>query len=129
MTGEPFGDSAMPIRRRVGYAIGGALPVLVAHFALYSNYGTHTMYFRGRAYVDQVLSFHHTWTQLAFILLSVGFYLLASAIRGERLFSRKWPLSAVAAVTLAWVLICGMVVVRGFIAPEPPMPQCITTWW
>lgn len=119
----------MSIWRRVKYAIVGVLPVMVALLALNSNYGTHTMYFRGRAYVDQVLSFHHEWTQLAFILLSVGLYLLASAIRGERPLSRKWLWSAVAAVTLAWVLICGMVVYRGFIAPEPPMPQCITTWW
>ena len=119
----------MSIWRRVVYAGLGMLPVLVALFALYSNYGTHTMYYRGRAYLSQVFSFNHEWTKVAFFMLSAGLYLIASAIRGERLLSRKWPPSAIAAVILAWVLICGMVAYRGFIAPEPPMPQCINTGW
>lgn len=119
----------MPTSRRLGYATFGVVLVFVALFPLYSNYGTHTMYLRGRAYVEAVFSFDHDWTKVAVVMLSAGLYLLASAIRGARLLSRKWPASAVTAVILAWVLTVGMVVFRGFIAPEPPMPQCITTWW
>lgn len=120
----------MSIWRRVAYAGLGMLPVSVALFALFANYGATSRYFGGRAFLHEVFRFDHEWTVLAFCMLAVGLYLLTSAIRGERLFSRKWPVSAVAAVILAWVLISGVALLRGFIAPEEPrMPWVNNSLW
>src|SRR5262245_41965238 len=112
----------MSIWRRAVYAVLGALPVMVGLYALYENYGAWTMYRRGYAFLGEVLSLHSEWTPAVFFMFLVGLYFLTSAVRGERLFSRKWLVSAIAAVTLTWVLIFGMAIFRGFIAPEPLRP-------
>lgn len=112
----------MSIWRRVMYATFGAIPVSVGLFALYLNYGAWTMYSRGYEYLAEVLSLRNEWTPSAFFMFLIGLYVLTSAVRGERLLSRKWLLSAIATVILTWVLICGMAIYRGFIAPEPLRP-------
>ena len=113
--------------RRLGYAVGGALAVMVAGVGVESNYRTHTIYFKGRAFLRQVILPPHEWTLFAVCLSAMGFYLLASAARGERLFSRRWVMSAVAAVVLAWLLVGSLAALRYF-QPVDSFPGAVVTY-
>lgn len=105
--------------RRWLFGVGGLTLVLIPAGLLFEYYGNLSIYYRKRALLNQVFAISDGVTPLVLAVTLVGFSLLASAALGEPLLSRRWLVSAVAALILAWLLVGGIAVSRAYICSEP----------